>query len=78
MNNVLCNYVIPGNPTNQTTQEVLQVIQQLKERGCDAVILGCTELPIIVTKENSPLPFIDTTRLLAKKAFEYAAGIPKN
>ncbi len=72
VNTVLWENVIPGNPTIETTKKVLGVIQKLKERGCDSVILGCTELPIIITKENSPLPFIDTTRLLARKALEYA------
>ena len=72
VNRVLWENVIPGNPTAETTQEVVNVLKQLKDRGCDAVILGCTELPIIITEANSPLPSIDTTRLLAKKALEVA------
>lgn len=72
VNRVLWENVIPGNPTKETTKEVVTVIEQLKERDCDAVILGCTELPIIITEANSPLPSIDTTRLLAKKALEEA------
>jgi aspartate racemase len=43
-------------------------IDELKSRGADSVILGCTEIPLIVTSANSPLPVFDSTRLLAKYA----------
>ena len=42
--------------------------------GCDAVVLGCTEIPLIVTTENSPLPVLDSTRLLARAALRRAVG----
>lgn len=45
-----------------------QVIQGLKDQGCDAVILGCTEIPLIIDDNNSPLPTLDSTRLLARAA----------
>jgi len=44
----------------------------LKERGAQCVILGCTEIPIIITAENSPLPVLDSTRLLARFAVRAA------
>jgi len=44
------------------------VIERLKEAGCDAVVLGCTELPLILSDKNSPLPTLDSTRLLARAA----------
>ncbi|MGI9481177.1 MAG: aspartate/glutamate racemase family protein [Hyphomicrobiales bacterium] len=50
------------------------VILRMKERGGDAVILGCTEIPLIINDENSPLPTLDTTRLLAKAALDRAIG----
>ena len=43
------------------------------EEGCDAVILGCTEIPLIVSDANSPLPTLDFTRLLARAALHRAA-----
>jgi aspartate racemase len=49
-----------------------QVITRLKEQGCDAVVLGCTEIPLIMSDENSPLPTLDSTRLLARAAVERA------
>ena len=50
------------------------VIRSLAEQGCDAVVLGCTEIPLLVTPDTSPLPTLDSTRLLAKAAVKKAAG----
>ena len=44
------------------------VIQKLKEHGCDAVVLGCTEIPLLVDANVCPLPVLDSTRLLARAA----------
>jgi aspartate racemase len=49
-----------------------QVIRGLKEAGCDAVALSCTEIPLLVTPEVSPLPTLDSTRLLARAALRHA------
>lgn len=50
------------------------VIGRLKEAGCDAVVLGCTEIPLIIDDSNSPLPTLDSTRLLARAALRRATG----
>jgi aspartate racemase len=49
-----------------------RVIGRLKDAGCDAVVLGCTELPLIMNDSNSPLPTLDSTRLLARAALSRA------
>ena len=49
-----------------------QVIGRLKDQGCDAVVLGCTEIPLIINDGNSPLPTLDSTRLLARAALRRA------
>jgi aspartate racemase len=49
-----------------------QVIGRMREEGCDAVILGCTEIPLIMSDSNSPLPTLDSTRLLARAALRRA------
>ena len=49
-----------------------RVINRMKEEGCDAVVLGCTEIPLIVDDTNSPLPTLDSTRLLARAALRRA------
>ena len=52
------------------------VIARMKEQGCDAVVLGCTEIPLIMSDANSPLPTLDSTRLLARAALRRAVGTP--
>jgi aspartate racemase len=49
-----------------------QVIGRMKGEGCDAVILGCTEIPLIINDANSALPTLDSTRLLARAALRRA------
>ena len=49
------------------------VIARLKKSGCDAAILGCTELPLIIDDAHSPLPTLDSTRLLARAALRRAS-----
>ena len=51
-----------------------EVIRTLGDQGCDAVVLGCTEIPLLVTPDSSPLPTLDSTRLLARAAVEKAVG----
>lgn len=51
-----------------------EVIQKLKDKGCDAVVLGCTEIPLLVKPDNCPLPTLDSTRLLARAALRNAIG----
>jgi len=49
-----------------------EVTSKLKARGCDAVVLGCTEIPLIVRPDDTPLPTLDSTRLLARAALRRA------
>jgi aspartate racemase len=50
-----------------------KVIARMQGQGCDAVILGCTEIPLIIDDSNSALPTLDSTRLLARAALQRAA-----
>ncbi|MEA3159697.1 MAG: aspartate racemase [Gammaproteobacteria bacterium] len=49
-----------------------EVIYRMKVRGCDSVILGCTEIPLLVRSDDCPLPALDSTRLLARAAVDAA------
>jgi aspartate racemase len=49
-----------------------RVMKRMKSEGCDAVVLGCTEIPLIINDGNSPLPTLDSTRLLARAALQRA------
>jgi len=66
--NELCNGIF----TDACTQAFVKAIDDLKSRGAEAVILGCTEIPLAITAANSPLPVLDSTRLLAKHAVAVA------
>ena len=46
----------------------------MKAEGCDAVMLGCTEIPLMMNDANSPLPTLDSTRLLARAALARAVA----
>ncbi len=52
-----------------------QVIGRLKDQGCDAVVLACTEIPLIINDGNAALPTLDSTRLLARAALKRAVGV---
>jgi aspartate racemase len=56
----------------ESKQAYQQVIQQLAERGAQGVILGCTEIGLLVKEADSPLPLFDTTAIHAKAAVELA------
>ena len=53
-----------------------RVMARMKDAGCDAVVLGCTEIPLIMNDANSPLPTLDSTRLLARAALHRAVHPP--
>jgi len=60
--------------TPEAVTHFQRVIERLKGEGCDAVILGCTEIPLIMSDANSPLPTLDSTRLLARAALARATS----
>ena len=71
---VIMNELIRGVFSAHATTEVQGVIERLRQERCDAVILGCTEIPLIIGDANSPLPTLDSTRLLARAALRRAAA----
>jgi aspartate racemase len=68
MNRIIMNELVYGVFKPEAVASFQRVIRQLKDRGCDAVVLGCTEIPLIMNDSNSPLPTLDSTRLLARAA----------
>ena len=59
---------------DESRAEYVRIVEKLKDRGCDAVALVCTEIPLLIGAEDSPLPILDSTRLLAAAAVEVAIG----
>jgi aspartate racemase len=60
--------------TDASRAAYVEIIEGLAARGCDAVALVCTEIPVLITQEVSPLPTLDSTRLLARAAVAVALG----
>jgi aspartate racemase len=72
---VIWNELVHGAFPEASRLRYNDVIQRLKDHGCDCVILGCTEIPLLVRTDDCPLPTLDSTRLLAEAAVRHAIGI---
>jgi aspartate racemase len=60
--------LVDGIFREESRQAYNRVIARLADRGCDAVALACTEIPLLVRADDAPLPTLDSTRLLARAA----------
>ena len=76
VNTIIFDELVKGCILPESRAYVAGVIGRMKERGCDAVVLGCTELPLLISDADSPLPTLDSTRILARAALQRAAGAP--
>jgi aspartate racemase len=74
VNTIIFDELVRGIVSESSRREMVAIVQHLKEEGCDAVLLGCTEIPMILNDEVSPLPVLDSTRLLAAAAVRVATG----
>ena len=72
INQIIFDELVNGQILPRSLAYYVEVIQSLKDEGCDGVVLGCTEIPLLVTPESSPLPTLDSTRLLARAAVRKA------
>jgi len=72
INQIIMDELVYAKFLPQSLAYFIEVIRQLKDEGCDAVVLGCTEIPLLVTPDASPLPTLDSTRLLARAALRKA------
>jgi aspartate racemase len=69
---VIFDELCQGQLKDSSRAEYVRIIQQFQRGGCDAVALSCTEIPLLVTPDVSPLPTLDSTRLLAREAVHAA------
>ena len=72
INQIIFDELVNGQFTAPSLAYFAEVIRELATEGCDAVVLGCTEIPLLVTADTSPLPPLDSTRLLARAALKKA------
>ena len=72
VNRIIMDELVYGVFKPESIAYLQQVIERLRRERCDAVVLGCTELPLVLDDANSPLPTLDSTRLLARAALRRA------
>ena len=72
INTVIFKQLVNGLFPEESRLYFNEVMVGLKGRGCDAAVLGCTEIPLLVRPEDAPLPTLDSTRLLARAALRRA------
>jgi aspartate racemase len=74
INTIIFDELVYGRFEDRSRRYMQGAIETLGHRGCDAVVLGCTEIPLLITESDSALPAIDSTRTLARAALREAAG----
>ncbi|OGG49801.1 MAG: aspartate racemase [Candidatus Handelsmanbacteria bacterium RIFCSPLOWO2_12_FULL_64_10] len=74
INLIIFDELVMARFSDEARDHFVRAIDALAARGCDAVVLGCTEIPLLIDEADSPLPTLDSTRLLARAALHRAAG----
>jgi aspartate racemase len=72
VNDVIYNELIAGKIRDESRDQYVQIIDRLARRGAEGVILGCTEIPLLVSEEDAGRPLFDTTTIHAEAALNYA------
>ena len=74
INRIIFEELVNGKVLEASRVQCLEAVARLRDAGCDGVVLGCTELPLIILPEAASLPTLDSTRLLARAALRRALG----
>ena len=74
MNRIIMDELVCGEFRPESVAYFQCVVERLKDQRCDAVVLDCTEIPLIMDDSNSVLPTLDSTRLLARAALRHAVN----
>ncbi len=72
INAIIFDELVYGRFEEPARAYLQELIRQARDRGCDAVILGCTEIPLLISEADSSLPALDSTRILARAALRAA------
>ena len=70
INSLIFEKLVKGILDVPTREYFRSLVAELADRGCDAVVMGCTEIPLILSQEDTEVPLLDSTRLLARAALE--------
>ena len=71
---IIFDELVNGVMKPESREFLNSVMQRMRDRGCDAAVLGCTEIPLIVDPAEAPLPTLDSTRILTRAAISEAVG----
>ena len=72
INRIIFDELVYGRFETAARSEFVRIIDRLKHKGCDAIALSCTEIPLLISDADSPLPTLDSTRILARAALRAA------
>ena len=72
INSIVFDELVYGKIEESSRDYFKSMIADLKTKGCDSVVLGCTEIPLIISDKDSTLPTLDSTRILARAALRLA------
>lgn len=76
INRIIMDELVYGVFRPESVTYLQLVIRRMKDENCDAAVLGCTEIPLVIGNKNSPLPVLDSTRLLAWAALKRSVADP--
>ena len=74
VNQVIYDELVAGQIRGESREGFVRIIHKLRDRGAEGVILGCTEIPLLVSEADAGLPLFDTTAIHAEAALRYACG----
>jgi aspartate racemase len=72
INKIIFSELVYGVIKEESKKYFLDIVDEFRTKGCDAAILGCTEIPLIVLPDESSLPVLDSTRILSRAALKHA------
>jgi len=72
VNTVIYEELVAGSIRDESRQGYLRIIEKLAQSGAEGIILGCTEIPLLVTSADTDLPLFDTTTIHARAALDFA------
>lgn len=72
IHNIIYNELVQGTITLESKSEYVEIIQRLIGKGAEGIILGCTEIPMLIKQDDIDVPIFDTTAIHAKSAIEFA------
>ncbi|MCA9303104.1 MAG: amino acid racemase [Phycisphaerales bacterium] len=76
LDRIIFDELVFGVISESSRAAMIRIIEDFRDRGCEGVILGSSEAPLLVTPDRSPLPVYDASNIMAKRAIDYAIAGP--